>query len=40
VFGLFDGAIADKTMVAGYHWALPNVGTIQKDGCGYVPAEA
>jgi glyoxylase-like metal-dependent hydrolase (beta-lactamase superfamily II) len=37
---LFDRAIADKTMVAGYHWGLPNVGTIQKDGNGYafVPA--
>jgi glyoxylase-like metal-dependent hydrolase (beta-lactamase superfamily II) len=38
---LFDQAIADKTMVAGYHWGLPNVGTIQKDGNGYafVPVE-
>ncbi len=38
---LFDRAIADKAMVAGYHWGLPNVGTIQKDGSGYafVPAE-
>ena len=37
---LFDRAIADKAMVAGYHWGLPNVGTIQKDGSGYafVPA--
>ena len=24
---LFDRAIADKAMVAGYHWGLPNVGT-------------
>jgi glyoxylase-like metal-dependent hydrolase (beta-lactamase superfamily II) len=33
---LFDRAIADKTMVAGYHWGLPNVGTIAKDGSGYA----
>jgi glyoxylase-like metal-dependent hydrolase (beta-lactamase superfamily II) len=33
---LFDRAIADKAMVAGYHWGLPNVGTIQKDGDGYA----
>lgn len=39
---LFDRAIADKAMVAGYHWGLPNVGTIAKDGKGYafVPATA
>jgi hypothetical protein len=23
-------------MVAGYHWGLPNVGTISKDGNGYA----
>src|SRR5215813_12772697 len=33
---LFDRAIADKAMVAGYHWGLPNVGTISKDGNGYA----
>jgi glyoxylase-like metal-dependent hydrolase (beta-lactamase superfamily II) len=33
---LFDRAIADKTQVAGYHWGLPNVGTIAKDGNGYA----
>jgi glyoxylase-like metal-dependent hydrolase (beta-lactamase superfamily II) len=33
---LFDRAIADKALVAGYHWGLPNVGTIQKDGNGYA----
>jgi glyoxylase-like metal-dependent hydrolase (beta-lactamase superfamily II) len=33
---LFDRAIADKLMVAGYHWGLPNVGTIAKDGNGYA----
>ena len=39
---LFDRAIADKAMVAGYHWGLPNVGTIAKDGNGYAftPAAA
>jgi glyoxylase-like metal-dependent hydrolase (beta-lactamase superfamily II) len=39
---LFERAIADKAMVAGYHWGLPNVGTIAKDGNGYafVPAAA
>jgi len=33
---LFERAIADKAMVAGYHWGLPNVGTISKDGNGYA----
>ena len=33
---LFDRAVADKAMVAGYHWGLPNVGTISKDGNGYA----
>ena len=33
---LFDRAIADKAMVAGYHWGLPNAGTIAKDGNGYA----
>jgi glyoxylase-like metal-dependent hydrolase (beta-lactamase superfamily II) len=33
---LFDRAIADKAQVAGYHWGLPNVGTIAKDGGGYA----
>ena len=33
---LFDRAIADKAMVAGYHWGLPNVGTIYKDVSGYA----
>jgi hypothetical protein len=33
---LFDRAIADKAMVAGYHWGVPNVGTIAKDGNGYA----
>jgi len=25
-----------RRAVAGYHWGLPNVGTIQKDGNGYA----
>jgi len=33
---LFQRAIADKAMIAGYHWGLPNVGTIHKDGNGYA----
>jgi glyoxylase-like metal-dependent hydrolase (beta-lactamase superfamily II) len=33
---LFDRVIADKAMVAGYHWGMPNVGTIAKDGNGYA----
>jgi glyoxylase-like metal-dependent hydrolase (beta-lactamase superfamily II) len=33
---VFDRAIADKAMVAGYHWGLPNVGTLAKDGNGYA----
>jgi glyoxylase-like metal-dependent hydrolase (beta-lactamase superfamily II) len=37
---LFDRAIAEKAMVAGYHWGLPNVGTIARDGNGYAFAPA
>lgn len=37
---VFDRAIADKAMVSGYHWGLPNVGTISKDGNGYAFVEA
>ena len=33
---LFERAVADKIMVAGYHWGLPNVGTFAKDGNGYA----
>lgn len=33
---LFDRAIADKAIVAGYHFGFPNAGTIAKDGSGYV----
>ena len=33
---LYDQAIADKAMVAGYHWGFPNAGTLAKDGNGYA----
>jgi glyoxylase-like metal-dependent hydrolase (beta-lactamase superfamily II) len=33
---IFERAIADKAMVAGTHWILPNVGTLSKDGNGYA----
>jgi glyoxylase-like metal-dependent hydrolase (beta-lactamase superfamily II) len=33
---IFDRAVADKLVVAGTHWPLPNVGTIVKDGNGYA----
>ena len=33
---IFDMAVADKLIVAGTHWLLPNVGTLAKDGGGYA----
>ena len=33
---LYDQAIADKAMIAGYHWGFPNAGTLAKDGNGYA----
>ena len=33
---MYDRVIADKMMIAGYHWDFPNVGTIAKDGNGYA----
>jgi glyoxylase-like metal-dependent hydrolase (beta-lactamase superfamily II) len=33
---VFDRVIAEKATVSGYHWGLPNVGTIAKDGNGYA----
>jgi glyoxylase-like metal-dependent hydrolase (beta-lactamase superfamily II) len=33
---IFERAIADKAMIAGTHWILPNLGTISKDGNGYA----
>jgi glyoxylase-like metal-dependent hydrolase (beta-lactamase superfamily II) len=37
---LFERAVEDKAMIAGYHWGLPNVGTIAKDGNGYAVTPA
>ena len=33
---LFDRAIADGAVIAGYHFGFPNAGKISKDGDGYV----
>ncbi len=33
---MFERAIADKAVIAGYHFGFPNAGTIEKDGKGYV----
>lgn len=33
---LLDRVVADKVMVAGYHFPFPAVGTIAKDGSGYA----
>lgn len=33
---LFDRAIADGAVIAGYHFGFPNAGTISKDGGGYA----
>lgn len=33
---LFDRAVADKMMITGYHFPMPAVGTVVKDGAGYV----
>jgi glyoxylase-like metal-dependent hydrolase (beta-lactamase superfamily II) len=32
----YDRVIAEKAMVAGYHFGFPNVGTLTKDGNGYA----
>jgi glyoxylase-like metal-dependent hydrolase (beta-lactamase superfamily II) len=32
----YDRAIAEKAMIAGYHFGFPNVGTLSKDGNGYA----
>ena len=32
----FDRVIAEKGMIAGYHFNFPNVGTLAKDGTGYA----
>ena len=33
---LYDQAISDKAIIAGYHWGFPNAGTLAKDGNGYA----
>lgn len=33
---IFERAIADKLMISGTHWLMPNVGTLSKDGSGYA----
>jgi glyoxylase-like metal-dependent hydrolase (beta-lactamase superfamily II) len=33
---VFDRAIADKALINGYHWGLPGVGKIKKDGASYA----
>jgi glyoxylase-like metal-dependent hydrolase (beta-lactamase superfamily II) len=33
---VFDKAIADKSIMTGYHWGMPGAGTIAKDGNGYA----
>jgi glyoxylase-like metal-dependent hydrolase (beta-lactamase superfamily II) len=39
---IFERAVADKAMITGTHWLLPNVGTLSRDGNGYAftPAAA
>lgn len=32
----YDRVIAEKAMIAGYHFGFPNVGTLTKDGNGYA----
>jgi glyoxylase-like metal-dependent hydrolase (beta-lactamase superfamily II) len=32
----YDRVIAEKAMIAGYHFGFPNVGTLSKDGNGYA----
>jgi len=34
--GLFDRAISDNAVIAGYHFGFPNAGTLTRDGNGYV----
>lgn len=33
---MFDRVIADKALIAGYHFGFPNAGRIEKDGDGYA----
>lgn len=33
---IYDQVVADKTMVSGYHFGMPNVGRIARDGAAYA----
>ena len=33
---MFDRTIADKAVIAGYHFGFPNAGKVHRDGAGYV----
>jgi hypothetical protein len=33
---IFDRAVADKLIISGTHWPMPNVGRLAKDGDSYV----
>jgi hypothetical protein len=33
---MFDRVVADKLVVAGYHFGMPGAGSITKDGNGYI----
>jgi glyoxylase-like metal-dependent hydrolase (beta-lactamase superfamily II) len=33
---IFEQSVADKAMVTGTHWLMPNIGTIHKDGSSYT----
>ncbi len=33
---MFERAVADKLVVAGYHFGMPGAGSISKDGAGYI----
>jgi glyoxylase-like metal-dependent hydrolase (beta-lactamase superfamily II) len=33
---IFDRAVADRLIISGTHWLMPNVGTLAKDGNTYV----
>lgn len=33
---MFDRVVADKIVCTGYHWGMPGVGTVAKDGAGYA----
>jgi hypothetical protein len=33
---IFDRVVADKLVISGTHWLMPNAGTLAKDGNTYV----